>query len=276
MSSDQTGKTDIDIAEQVPLSLICVRCGESFEAPDWPRLHCPHCHVLGYPDRAGTHLLPLGWECPACGSYNDGQTNFCLVCGAGLASRCLRCEAPVYRAICDHCGAHQERLLQYMSAETRRATWVPIIRAQIQAQRARMEPSHLRPLSRTPELVREWRALPGISTPEERTQTSAQQSTAPAGSLKSRPRRRIGWGVLWIVLGVTLLIASNWQAIITWLIDSEMAAWADALQAIPDRFSTLSASSPEYPYLFATALFMIALFPIFLFLIKRLVERLFP
>jgi len=67
----------------------------------------------------------------------------CVTCGTGLTSRCLRCEKPIYTAICPHCGAHQAAMLRYQIAQTRRVIWEPIVRARIQEQQVQEQVAQL-------------------------------------------------------------------------------------------------------------------------------------
>ena len=98
-------------AKKGGLSLHCASCGTTVELALWqPVVRCPHCEKLVYPDRSLRNLLPLGWNCLECGTLNDGLTNFCMFCGAGLATRCLACETPVTGPICLKCGEHQAHL----------------------------------------------------------------------------------------------------------------------------------------------------------------------
>ena len=69
-------------------TLLCLACADPFEAPiNRPRLRCPSCSAIGYPDKAGRNLVSVGWECLQCGAWNTGRTNFCMQCSAGLTSR---------------------------------------------------------------------------------------------------------------------------------------------------------------------------------------------
>jgi hypothetical protein len=266
---------------QTSTPLTCVHCGSSFKAPAWPRVRCPQCGMLGHPDRAGLNLLPLGWECQTCHTMNDGTTNFCLSCGAGLASRCLRCESPVYKSICDRCGAHQERLQQYMAAETRRATWTPLLRAHIQQQRAQMQAEEMHQAAT--EVIREWRQ---IDVRPEAGADAQRRASSPG------PKRRNFWGWIWVFTGVTLLLLANREQVVsmvssTPLGQGRLVAMGNAAQQYLrgrwvafepslSRLGQLSPGDPEYAYLFVTALFLLALLPVLLYVIKRLVERLLP
>lgn len=278
-----------------PSVLVCVACGGTFQVPDWqPRLRCPHCTALGYPDRAARHLLPLGWECPSCGAANDGLFNFCLNCGAGLPSRCLRCEQAVYGAVCLHCGGHQGRLLHLRRLEERRLEWLPILREHIEQARAReeQEASRRDPLYG----VREWRAID-----EEMREAAAQrqQRHAAAGS-----RWRAVWGWIALIFGVAWLFSANYEAIAAlvrglsaawdasaWLVGLQgwyhveiepllhavwafLQAWWAALALTLSR--PPNADEAEYAYLFASLMFGLALLPVLLYLLGRIVRRLFP
>lgn len=158
MALNNEGQVDLTqeaVGVEIPPVLICARCGGGFSMWLWqPRLRCPHCRMLGYPDRAMHNLLPLGWDCPTCGAANAASTNFCVTCGTGLTSRCLRCEKPIYTAICPHCGAHQASMLRYQIAQTRRVLWEPIVRARIQEQQVQEQIAQTAPaLPPEPEIV---------------------------------------------------------------------------------------------------------------------------
>ncbi len=276
--------------------LVCLACGGVFHAARWqPRLRCPHCATLGYPDRAGRHLLSLAWECPTCGATNEGLFNFCLQCGAGLPSRCLRCERPVYSAVCLHCGAHQARLLHLRRLEERRLEWVPILREHVEQARIREEWEANRrhdPLYG----VREWRAVDG----QMRKAAAQRQQRHAAG----RSRWAAVWGWVVLIVGVAWLLGANHREVAAlarslpasldpaiWFVGLQSwyhtevgplvgAVWA-FLQgwwaALSLTFSHPPAvDEPEYAYLFASFLFGLALLPVLLYLLGRLVRRLFP
>src|SRR5687768_11308788 len=58
--------------------LHCVACGSHFEAStQQPRVRCPDCDTVGYPDRAGRNLVSTDWDCLDCGTRNPEITNFC-------------------------------------------------------------------------------------------------------------------------------------------------------------------------------------------------------
>ncbi len=279
-----------------PGLLTCVHCGGTFEMPAWqPRLRCPHCWTLGYPDRAGRNLLPLEWECAACGATNDGSTNFCMACGAGLASRCLRCEGPVYSSVCDHCGAHQPRLMRLKHIEAEREEWTPILRENIEQQQAREELEAHRRYDPTYG-VREWRRIDRQmkAAAHERSERYAVRRRSFWGS----KRNLLGW--LWVLIGLAWLVGANmdrigpyvagllpagslqgWLAVLTGHL-SELAGitavlanawWARLVQwgRQPDI-----AATPGYAYMFGTIVFGLALLPVLLYVLNRIVHRLFP
>jgi hypothetical protein len=149
-------------------------------------MRCPACGGLGYPDRAKQNLITLSWTCASCGTANDGQYNFCLECGAGLASRCLRCEAPVYSAICLKCGTHQARAERFEAEQRYRrdSTEPRPLTPQEQAARASVErPSGWR------ELDMRWRR-----------------------AVRLRARRWRGRQLAWLVwLGLLMLMVLVWM-----------------------------------------------------------------
>lgn len=241
------------------LQLICVECGARLEAaPRWGWQRCPNCGAVGYADRAGQHLLSISWTCPSCSTRNSGLANFCIACGAGLATRCLRCEAPIYTAICPNCGSHQERLLRLQNVEADRAAWQPILQTFVQQSRlpvaARMQVKPIRQ-------PRTW--------------------NWPAFRLNK-------WGVLWIVVGLLLVL---WQlrgpleAVLDSIVQNletspgfdqnfEMArVWWEGLRP---GLQGLSRDSLEYSYFFASVVFGLAVLPVALYLIHRILQRLFP
>jgi hypothetical protein len=121
-------------------TLLCIACGSQFEASvQQPRLRCPFCETVGYPDRAGRNLVSTAWECLECGANNPETTNFCLECSAGLTSRCLRCESPVYTSICHNCGSQQDKLLRMQTIAQERAEWMPLQRSVLDAEQRKLE-----------------------------------------------------------------------------------------------------------------------------------------
>lgn|SRR5574341_354862 len=262
---------EVPTATSIHLQLICANCGAAFESVERPLMRCPACQQVGNPDRVGRHFLASGWVCKQCGESNDGLTNFCLSCGTGLASRCLRCEGPVYKATCDQCGAHQERARRYASAEQRRATWIPILHAHIQEERLRMEGERAGPSP----MVREWRALD--------TATSTRLTTRPTRQLPSRWRTR--WGLALVSGGGVLLLLSYQEAVAARLALAGMTpdrlrlvseAADEWLRTFAGRFQAVTPADQEYALLFGAGLLMLSLLPLLLFLAGRLAKRLFP
>lgn len=263
------------MATLAPLNLTCQVCGQEVSLPFWqPLARCPRCHALGYPDRARRNLLRLGWECPACGAANDGLVNFCLACGAGLTSRCLRCEAPVYGTICLHCGEHQARLRQLQTQQTQRADWIPVQRARIQEQRARLE-----------ELKAEAQRLPPA--------TAGAEARPARSERRSRNRRRgglwrMGWGWMFLVWGVIMLVrqAASQAASVTAptaaQVGGQPAGWT-GLEGwwqgfVPSlaRIPTLTPQDPAYAFLFGAGLLGLIALLFGAYIIDRVIRRLFP
>lgn len=239
-----------------------------------PRLRCPHCRMLGYPDRAMHNLLPLDWDCPNCGAANAVSTNFCVTCGTGLTSRCLRCERPIYTAICPHCGAHQAAMLRYQIAQTRRVIWEPIVRARIQEQQMQEQAA---------------RAIP-ITPPGQ-----AAGSTKPARQAPAKPQRpsvfRVIWGFVLIVFGFylleqqgvisisqMLLSATSGISLPAWMVViwNQIQVWWIAFTTILDQLTAISTEDPRYVYLFATVVIGMASLPLLFYLFDRLTRRIFP
>lgn len=245
--------------------------------------------MLGYPDRAGRNLLPLDWECRSCGSINDARYNFCLTCGSGLATRCLRCEHPVHTAVCDHCGAAQSRVAHLEATENQRQTWVPELRQRIQQERLRAElaahqihdPSYG---------VAEWRAI------DARWQQAAQDRQARHAVARTARRRWWNgfWGWAGVLAGMVALLLLNRDLIASavepasgqiqaWLaataipflqnVDASLGSWWESFSA--SLGSGLDKNDPWYAYLFATGVFGLAILPALIYLWGRLIKRLF-
>lgn len=271
-------------------TLTCVSCGCVFEPPQWqPRLRCPQCEVLGYPDRAGRNLLPLDWECQSCGATNDARFNFCLNCGAGLATRCLHCEHPVYTAVCDHCGAAQSRVAHLEATENQRQTWVPELRQRILQQRLQAEVA-AHQIHNPSYGVSEWRAIDA-----QWQQATQNRQTRHATVRASRRRWWSGfWGWAGVLAGVAALIISNHdliasamgpasQQVSTWFAASvtplllnantDLGVWWQSFAA--SFGSRLDKNDPWYAYLFATGVFGLAVLPALIYLWGRLIKRLF-
>jgi hypothetical protein len=275
----------------IPTGMICANCGGQIDVDSWqPRIRCPHCETLGYPDRSGRNLLPLSWTCKSCNAQNDGSANFCMTCGSGLASRCPRCEQPVYSAVCNSCGAHLSHLLRLESVEARREEWVPILRERVRQQKAREELEANRRYNPTYG-VAEWRTIDRQmrEAAHQRQQKFADQRAG------KRARRRQFWGIVGVLGGLTWLIADNYE-----LIAPIVGGWIAALQAwytsavqpgletalvwLGVWWDSFAASfgqpfgpqDPEYVYVFASIIFGAALIPVLIVLLGRLVRRLFP
>jgi hypothetical protein len=275
---------DIDRQTETPAAayrglvpLACATCGELVEAPlhgGWVR--CLTCGALGHPDRAGRNLLPVGWDCPTCGGRNDGLTNFCVWCGAGLPSRCLHCEGPVYSAVCHRCGSHQGRLLRLMTVEAQRAEWVPILQ------------SYANPASRSqPKISRPTAAGSSAErrTEERERRRADREARHQAMQTQRRPASGSwGWGLVWIGAGAILLV---WQfrAQLSPIISQvrfspQLRQGVDALQTwwigLLPSIGSLATDSPQYAIFFASVVFGIAMLPVALYAINRLLHRLFP
>ncbi len=243
--------------------LACAECGAQVEAPPWAGwLRCPECGSLGHADRAGRYLLSVGWDCPACGSRNDGLAHFCLECGAGLPSHCLHCEGPVYTAVCHRCGSHQGRLLRYQIVQAQRAEWAPILR------------SYASPARRS-----QPQGEPAPSPGRRRARQERHRTAREAPS-----RRDGGWGLIWIGAGVLLLMWQLREEVSRLALQAEAspafqpgiaavrAWWAGFLPAI----GSLPKDSSEYSTFFASVVFGVSLLPVALAVIYRLLQRLFP
>lgn len=261
------------IGIETPPMLICARCGGGFSMWQWqPRLRCPHCRMLGYPDRAMHNLLPLGWDCPNCGADNPASINFCVTCGTGLTSRCLRCESPIYTAICPHCGAHQAAMLRYQIAQTRRVIWEPIVRARIQEQQVQEQAAQSAP------------AL----TPEQ--ESASSKAPRPARRTPCRqPVSRTISGIALIVFGFYMLeqhgVISFSQLFQSAASDIRLPVWVAglwnqaqaAVSSTLDRVATLSTKDPRYFYLFATFIIGMVSLSFLVYLFDRfIIRRIFP
>jgi hypothetical protein len=219
----------------------CMACDHTFAASLWqPRMCCPHCEVVGYPDQAGYNLIPLTWLCPQCEHENKGMTNFCLNCGEGQTTRCLRCEAPVYTTACTHCGTIQEPLLRRKRLRAQHEQRFHPIRSHVLAQQARLDPTPP-PNSNPADVVTEWRPISlepapeEVTPPEEAAPPAPAPKTAatPAAAKPAKPQRKkrswgdVGWGGLfWIAVGLTALFwddisgffeeGNTFEQVVTW------------------------------------------------------------
>jgi hypothetical protein len=270
------------------ISLRCAGCGSTVDMAFWqPVVRCSHCQHLVYPDRSLRNLLPLGWDCPECHKANDRLTNFCVHCGAGLASRCLQCEAPVTGPVCLRCGEHQAHLRQLQMRMADRATWVPIQRERVRAQ---MEYEKAQaPIQERPEAPAPAAPL----TPREARWTRKQQERAQRAERRSRRRSGSGWGWWWMLpLGIYFLaqrmgglssiftppanapanvlpsgLAGIWNAI---------PGLVTNLPATLNSLQSLKTNDLQYSVLFAVVLIGLASLPMLLYLVDRTVKRLFP
>lgn len=267
-----------------PISLTCASCGGKVELPFWqPRARCPHCDSIGYPDRALRNLLPMGWDCPACGAHNDGQANFCLTCGEGLASRCPRCEAPVYGPICLRCGEHQARAIHLSKGQSERVEWLPVQRERIDKQAA-----HLRSLEGAEQAAPEPVLPPRPAQPETKAERKARER---AERRAQRAQRSQGGGFSWwnimIILGGLWMI-SSWfggrsgpqsaaaaPAQVAGAMQS-LQGWASAALPSLGQIGTLKSDDPRYAYVFGILLVGVIAVPFGLYLVERLIKRLFP
>jgi hypothetical protein len=144
--------------------------------------------------------------------------------------------------------------------------------------------------------VREWRAIDQSmrEAADKRQQRYAAQRAA------RRPWRMQVWGWLALIFGAVWLISANYDQIVALL--SSLAAAVDltgiqtwytveleplaravaaAIQSWWTVFSLTLSRPPgpddaEYVYLFATAIFGLALLPLLLYVLARVIRRLFP
>jgi predicted RNA-binding Zn-ribbon protein involved in translation (DUF1610 family) len=266
---------------------VCSGCGEALTLPGRQvRLACPQCGMSGALDASGRNLLPTGWHCPSCSAENPEHVNFCLACGAGLASRCRACEMPVYGAICLHCGAHQARLTHFASLQSGRVAWEPVLRT-----RAQSDPY---PVS---ESIQSPPAAEPSPDPQAVDQAASQPDPAPRRG--RRGRRGWRWGGWWMIvvayfmlqrvinpalaqlgnlaknlslpglqasgtttpaIDVPALLAGIWQ----WLNAPSLSGLT-----VPSR------SDPLYIYLFSATLVGMAALPLLLYLLERIIRRVF-
>jgi hypothetical protein len=247
----------------------------------------------------------VGWDCLNCGTRNSGTTNFCLECGTGLASRCLKCEFPVYTSICHRCGSHQEALLRLRSIEADRAEWVPIQRSYLDAERRIMEQQQAKAAAREAKQHRRDQLLealpeepqpsaadlmPGWRQVDKQMQQAAQTRSRRHAQTRSMRRRRV-WRIardkrmalLWILVGLSFM---------AWQFQTPIAGWMNtAMQspagiAVEDAFNTwwkmaltvrlgsVDTGSPEYAAFFAVTLFALAALPVVGYTIISLLRRL--
>ena len=244
----------------IPPHIQCARCGMRFAYdPDAPRIRCPECKLLGRADASGRNLLGVGWDCLNCGAACEGDTNFCPTCAAGLPSRCLNCEHPVYTAICHNCGTHQAQMLHFQEREAERVVWMQLREEQ----------------SRQAEL--------DILEDEDEPDITAARSAQPSRVVQSIGRPRLGfkrgrliWGLTFMATGLLLVtsqvrpdVFANIGTLLNYLF-SEASIWVNTQIAY---VQTLDPQSPDYAYIFAGTLFVIAAVPVLLFVLYRLARR---
>ena len=290
-------------------TLVCLACGAQFDTPvHQPRIRCPECGEIGYSDRAGRNLVSTGWDCLSCGARNDGLKNFCLECGAGLTSRCLKCEAPVYTSICQRCGSHQEALIRLKSIEAERANWVPIQRSYLEAERRKLaqqdEKQAARQKRQKPEPGPSERIEEAIPASQinsgswqtawprvnQQMQQAAQQRTQRFAQRRADLLRRVVSAIrtrlmafAWIILGAIFLLWQWRAALPNWIISAAKlpfmqavlqtaASWWQMTSIITTNTGTVDKSSPQYAIFFAVSLFTIAAIPILGYLTLRLIR----
>lgn len=294
--------------------LTCMACGHIIDAVKrFPLMRCSACGALGYPDRADRHLTTLSWTCSSCGASNNGLHNFCLECGAGLTSRCLRCEAPVYSAICLNCGAHQARTWRFETEQRYRqdsSTPRPLT-PQERAERAEMiNVSGWRELDKrwrraTRRRARRWRGrqrawllwlvllfmMPVVWELVGLWPTVLWGTGALLwGALPGRARRTIAallmvgavmWAASPYLATVEEVVVPLFNSVGEWLARFERDVWPHVINwwkqfaATLPEIRELETNDPRYAALFATIAFSIAALPAAIYLIDRIVRRLF-
>lgn len=295
--------------------LNCMACGSAVAAKRLaPLMRCPACGVLGYPDRAGQHLITLAWVCPSCDASNDGLHNFCLGCGAGLTSRCIRCSSPVYGALCLACGTHQARTQVFEDERHYRAT-------RDTERRVTRPRTQGRPAGRSTPL--DWREL------DKRWQRAARRR---AKRWQKHQYGLLVWIGLLLLVGLVWHLAGGWTAAIwgagavlwgaspgavrrwaaflligaagLWVGVQHLSSASEALWGMrvlagwaattlwPSIWATigvwwvrfvdslsllpvLKTNNPTYAALFGTVLFSLVTLPIGIFMIEQLVRRWF-
>ncbi|MGF1507050.1 MAG: hypothetical protein ACFB51_18240 [Anaerolineae bacterium] len=268
--------------------VMCMSCGQSFSADLWlPWMRCPHCDTIGYPDHAGFHLMPLNWLCQECGHDNDGLTNFCVNCGAGLVSRCTRCESPVYAASCTVCGTLQQPILQRIRMAQYRDKHFQPVRSRVIVKKVQQEAA-IRPAARhNPTYgVAGWRQInpSGNGKPqppqEEDQPAGGQWQTAPtattsggssAQTAPAKKRTNRTWpsriaGLFWIIVGLAFLLASESGA--------EPLGWENGTPL--DSIITLYNENTAEIWLGITAVGGLIAILVSVRLFRRISEQLFP
>jgi hypothetical protein len=291
--------------------LLCVACGSRFEAsPQQPRVRCPICGTVGYPDRAGRNLVSTAWECLACGTRNPETTNFCLECSAGLASRCLRCEFPVYTSICHRCGSPQDKLLRMYVIEQERAEWMPIQRSVLDAEQRNLDKTLAKQADRErkmnrreadslPQTALEAEPAPQINSADwQHTWPQVDQQMRQAAQQRSQrlaqKRSNQGWRVwrrmhskgimlVWLIIALIIFLWQSPEMLSSWWVAiqqtaagqaaaSSITAWWETMQTLFASPGAIDKSSPEYTAFFAITVFGIAAIPVFGYLLTRIVR----
>jgi DNA-directed RNA polymerase subunit RPC12/RpoP len=255
LSAEPTTQVETRTGMQPMVELTCSGCGATIDDATDDHAACPACGMAGYVDRSGRYLLPLSWACTACGAENEGDAAHCAHCDFELPADCLRCGATLEGIVCEACGGHQARLLQLQQEADRRS------------QRAS--------------------ALPYESPPHN---TASVVDWVPVGTSINVALRRyraliVTGAVLGVLIAVALLaggeiVSLAHQALTAlraspWFIALQQAAaqwWAAFHASLADP---LRPNDPEYSYLFATVVFMVALFPFAVLFLRRVVRRLF-
>lgn len=96
----------------------CPRCGSAdlvVLVTDEAEPHVFRCAACGTSSRMTRRgvLLPLGWQCDACGHDNERGNHFCTACGTALTKQCPNCGAMMLHAdaFCTQCGKSRGQLV---------------------------------------------------------------------------------------------------------------------------------------------------------------------
>ena len=167
---------------------------------------------------------------------------------------------------------------------------MPILHERVRQEKAREELETHRRYNPTYG-VTEWRT---IDHQMREAKQQRKDKFAAQRNEKSTRRRRF-WGILGITTGLIWLLATNYQLIApyvdSWLAD--LQPWyLSTVQPVIDSAllwlnqwwldfnaslgQSLGPEDPEYVYLFATIIFGLALIPVLIFLLGKLVRRIFP
>ncbi len=264
----------------------CTNCQHLFSEERWqPRLRCPNCDVLGYPDRAGLNLLPLQWECPSCQAENRGTTNFCRNCSTGLATRCVSCEAPIYSVACTHCGTHQAQALTISRVEADRQPWVTKQRMAFRSERLQSE--NLPAAAFDPNYgVSGWRSLSTAVEEVQQTDTPVEANlltTATASSRQLAIQQAIRWGLRSIaIVGISMVVLLYIDQLLLemfnfTLITPLIVAQAETVSGFFDNV-LIAMTSLDSSLAFASLMVLAfaALLPVFWVLSKNIARRIIP